>query len=202
MSLLMIMLCSVFETEHKFAVLQYCNMMSKNMTKMCTHLYNNAGVSSKEKKRKKERMPGSKKGSSSSGGKRTRPQLHQNTTAFHHNPSSKLTAKILASPISRLLCPACVKVIEWRKQYRKYKPLTVPKKCISCGEKRIKAAYHCRCDPCAISGDVCAKCGDPRSLDEQKRRNPVPLPTPTSTEGANAESEPEGDLENEDEESE
>ena len=26
------------------------------------------------------------------------------------------------------LCPACEEQIEWRKKYRKYKPLTVPKK--------------------------------------------------------------------------
>lgn len=127
-------------------------------------------------------MPGGKKVSTSSGGKRTRPQVHQNTTAFHHNPSSKLTAKILASPISPLLCPTCVKVIEWRKQYRKYKPLTVPKKCISCGEKRIKAAYHCKCDACASVGNVCAKCGDSRSFDEVKSKNAVDIPPPTATE--------------------
>ena len=115
---------------------------------------------------------------STSGEKRTRPQMHQNTTAFHHNPSSKLTAKILASPISNLLCPSCVKVIEWRKQYRKYKPLSVPKKCIGCGEKRIKAAYHSRCDECTRAGDVCAKCGDLRSLDSRKLNTPLEIPPP------------------------
>jgi hypothetical protein len=122
-------------------------------------------------------MPsGGKKVSTSSGGKRTRPQVHQNTTAFHHNPSSKMTAKIMASPISSLLCPACVRVIEWRKQYRKYKPLTVPKKCIGCDQKRIKAAYHTRCDACASASSVCAKCGDSRSLDEQKAKAPITPP--------------------------
>ena len=120
-----------------------------------------------------------KKGSTS-GAKRTRPQLHQNVTAFHHNRSSKLTNKILASPISALLCPACVKVIEWRKQYRKYKPLTVPKRCIACQGKSIKAAYHTRCDACATKSDVCVKCGDARSLDDAKLQNPVSIPPPPS----------------------
>jgi hypothetical protein len=105
---------------------------------------------------------------STSGAVRSRPPAHQNETAFRHNKSSKKTKKILESPISDLLCPSCKMVIEWRKQYRKYKPLTVPKKCTSCQEKKIKAAYHTRCDPCASKSKVCAKCGDPRSYDEAK----------------------------------
>lgn len=105
---------------------------------------------------------------STSGASKSRPPAHQNQTAFKHNKSSKKTKKILDSPISDLLCPSCKNVIEWRKQYRKYKPLTVPKKCTSCQQKTIKSAYHTRCDPCSSKAKVCAKCGDPRSYDEAK----------------------------------
>lgn len=58
---------------------------------------------------------------------RTRPQKYQNTYAFKHNPKSKLTKKILEIP-NEGVCNKCYEVIEWRKKYRKYKPLTVPKK--------------------------------------------------------------------------
>lgn len=50
---------------------------------------------------------------------------HQNTFAFKHNPKSKKTERILSLPI-RGLCEKCRKQIEWRKKYRKYKPLTQP----------------------------------------------------------------------------
>lgn len=49
-------------------------------------------------------------------------------------------------------------VIEWRKRYRKYKPLTVVKKCTACGEKRIKDAYHVICGECVKKTTKCAKC--------------------------------------------
>lgn len=50
---------------------------------------------------------------------------HQNSFAFKHNPKSKKTLKILALP-SEGLCRRCSEQIEWRKKYRKYKPLTKP----------------------------------------------------------------------------
>ena len=94
----------------------------------------------------------------SSGKPKRGPPKHANSYAFHHNPSSKLTAHILSLPINDL-CPACVAVIEWRKKYRKYKPLTVMKKCTGCGEKRIKEAYHVICAQCCRKGaGQCAKC--------------------------------------------
>lgn len=94
----------------------------------------------------------------SSGKPKRGPPAHANSFAFHHNPSSKLTAHILSLPINGL-CPSCRAVIEWRKRYRKYKPLTVVKKCTACGEKRIKDAYHVICNQCAQkNGGQCAKC--------------------------------------------
>lgn len=63
----------------------------------------------------------------SSGKPKSGAPAYANRTAFRHNPSSKLTKKILAMPINGL-CPSCEEQIEWRKRFRKYKPLTVPKK--------------------------------------------------------------------------
>lgn len=93
----------------------------------------------------------------SSGKPKKGPPAHQNSFAFHHNKSSKLTKHITSLPI-RFLCPACVAVIEWRKKYRKYKPLTVVKKCTGCGEKRIKDAYHVICGECVRNTTKCGKC--------------------------------------------
>lgn len=93
----------------------------------------------------------------SSGKPKQGPPAHQNSYAFHHNKSSKLTKHIGSLPI-RFLCPACVAVIEWRKKYRKYKPLTVVKKCTVCGEKKIKDAYHVICGGCVGKLGKCGKC--------------------------------------------
>jgi hypothetical protein len=53
--------------------------------------------------------------------------MHQNKFGFKHNPHSALTKKILAIP-NFGLCTKCTEIIEWRKQYRKYKPIKEPKK--------------------------------------------------------------------------
>ena len=108
----------------------------------------------------------------SSGSKKSGPPAHQNKYAFHHNPSSKLTQKIMSAPINNL-CPACTRVIQWRKQYRKYKPLSVIKKCCRCENKAIKDAYHVICNQCAAKGNVCAKCLESRDLDGQKINTPI-----------------------------
>lgn len=50
---------------------------------------------------------------------------YQNSFAFKHNPKSKKTEKILSMPIHGL-CEQCKNQIEWRKKYRKFKPLTQP----------------------------------------------------------------------------
>lgn len=103
----------------------------------------------------------------SSGKPKSGAPAHANRTAYRHNPSSKLTKKILAMPICGL-CPACHEQIEWRKRFRKYKPLTVPKKCVECGQKTIKDAYHVICRSCAAKGAKCEKCLESRKLDEKK----------------------------------
>src|SRR4051794_39560715 len=52
---------------------------------------------------------------------------HQNTFAFKHNKNSRKTAKILSLP-NQGLCSKCHDIIEWKKKYRKYKPLTSARK--------------------------------------------------------------------------
>jgi len=94
----------------------------------------------------------------SSGPPRAGPPAHANRTAFVHNRNSKKTRRILAAPISGL-CPPCRAVLEWRKRYRKYKPLSVAKKCVRCQLPAIKEAYHVVCNACAsAAGHICCKC--------------------------------------------
>ena len=52
---------------------------------------------------------------------------YQNNFKFRHNPNSQKTKKILSLP-NEGLCKKCHDIIEWKKQYRKYKPLTMPAK--------------------------------------------------------------------------
>ncbi|KAJ1666179.1 hypothetical protein IW140_001793 [Coemansia sp. RSA 1813] len=87
------------------------------------------------------------------------PQKYQNEFAYKHNKGSKTTKKILDLPVDGL-CKRCTDQVVWRKQFRKYKPLTAPKKCVSCDEKKVKKAYHVLCDDCANTKGVCAKCMD------------------------------------------
>lgn len=100
----------------------------------------------------------SSKGSNS----RTRPQKHQNRTAFKNNlhDTSKKT-KFLNSLEVTGVCQRCKDVIEWKIKYKKYKPLTVPAKCVACSQKTIKYAYHIICTKCATEKKVCAKCCTP-----------------------------------------
>ncbi|KAL4157857.1 hypothetical protein PRNP1_003639 [Phytophthora ramorum] len=95
--------------------------------------------------------------SSQRGNVKKRAPKHQNAFAFKHNPKSKKTERILSMPIHGL-CEKCRNQIEWRKKYRKYKPLSQPGSCIYCHQKTVTSAYHASCDPCAKDRDVCAKC--------------------------------------------
>ncbi|GKY98781.1 hypothetical protein MPSEU_000834300 [Mayamaea pseudoterrestris] len=80
--------------------------------------------------------------------KKGRAPAHQNAVAFHHNPKSKKTAHILSLPIQHV-CLKCKEKLEWRKQYRKYKPLTQPTKCNICEKRNVIAAYHTICRDCS-----------------------------------------------------
>ena len=82
--------------------------------------------------------------------KKGRAPAHQNTFAFRHNPKSKKTATILEAPIEGV-CRRCREKLEWRKRYRKYKPLTQPSKCNLCCQRNVRSAYHTLCAGCAQS---------------------------------------------------
>lgn len=93
---------------------------------------------------------------------RTRPQKHQNKTVFKndlHDTSHK-TKFINSLEISEV-CKRCKDIIEWKIKYKKYKPLTAPRKCVACEQKSIKYAYHLLCAKCALEKKVCAKCCKP-----------------------------------------
>ncbi|KAJ2078834.1 hypothetical protein H4R24_004193 [Coemansia sp. RSA 988] len=87
------------------------------------------------------------------------PPKYQNKFAYSHNRGSKKTQTILALPVDGL-CRRCTDQIQWRKQYRKYKPLTAPRKCVGCELKKVRKAYHVLCDDCARDKGVCAKCAE------------------------------------------
>ena len=101
--------------------------------------------------------------STSKGGEKKRRPKHQNNFAWVHNLNSKKTAKILAMP-NQGLCSSCYEKIEWRKRYRKYKPLTQPGACRICKGRCVKAAYHMVCQPCAEEKQICAKCMQPKTI--------------------------------------
>ncbi len=84
---------------------------------------------------------------------------HQNKFAFKHNPHSRLTLAIASIPATAGCCPKCTQIIEWRRKYRKYKPLTKPRKCTGCSQLTLRLAYHSLCVDCVGERTVCAKCG-------------------------------------------
>ena len=89
-----------------------------------------------------------------------RAPAHQNSFAFKHNPNSKKTKKIAAMPIVGL-CRRCHEILEWRKKYRKYKPLVKPGRCNDCHGLTVRAAYHHLCTDCSKKRGVCPKCMKP-----------------------------------------
>lgn len=87
----------------------------------------------------------------------SRQPKYQNEFAFKHNPNSRKTKTISEIP-STGLCGRCNDIIEWKKKYRKYKPLDRPRKCTSCHTLSVKQAYHVICASCASKKKACAKC--------------------------------------------
>ncbi|KAL0230656.1 hypothetical protein PCE1_004213 [Barthelona sp. PCE] len=97
------------------------------------------------------------------------PQAYQNTRKYKHNKNSKKTKKIMDSP-NVGVCPRCRDQIQWRKDFRKYKPLTRPRRCGDCRIPKIRFAYHTICEECATERNVCAKClkSDPNLIPFQQ----------------------------------
>mmetsp|Transcript_3462 Transcript_3462/g.7184 ORF Transcript_3462/g.7184 Transcript_3462/m.7184 type:complete len:156 (+) Transcript_3462:3042-3509(+) len=92
--------------------------------------------------------------------RRTRPQAHKNTTAYKPEKYTKLPPAANADTLDHL-CPRCQAKLMWRKQFRKYKPRTVPGRCNICTEKKVGKAYRKVCDACSKSRCICAKCMKP-----------------------------------------
>lgn len=91
---------------------------------------------------------------------RTRKQKYQNATTFKNNlyDTSQMTKKI-NNLEHKGLCERCKNVLEWKVHFRKYKPLTQPKKCTRCSQKNILRAYYVVCDDCGAKENLCCKCG-------------------------------------------
>ena len=88
-------------------------------------------------------------------------QKHKNTTAFKFDKyRTDPKAKALNNLEIINCCPKCTSVLEWKIKYGKYKPLTVPAKCVDCLQKVVKHSYHIRCDACVKKSGKCAKCGE------------------------------------------
>ena len=88
-------------------------------------------------------------------------QKHKNITAFKFDKyRSDPKAKALNNLEIINCCPKCTSVLEWKIKYGKYKPLTVPAKCVDCLQKNVKHSYHIRCDACVKKSGKCAKCGE------------------------------------------
>jgi hypothetical protein len=87
-------------------------------------------------------------------------QKHQNTFTFKHNKNSLLTRKIKQSPLDHL-CERCMDKLEWRINFRKYKPMSAPSRCNLCEMKSVYKAYRTICDHCALSKKLCTKCTEP-----------------------------------------
>ena len=93
-------------------------------------------------------------------------QKYQNSTTFRAERYGQSRQVKLAGALPLVgVCSRCKEKLEWKKKYDKYKPLTVPKKCVSCSEKRVRQAYYRLCQECAETSHVCAKCGGKEVVD-------------------------------------
>ncbi len=98
--------------------------------------------------------------STRSGNNSKKAQTYQNTFAFRHNKNSILTRKIRETPLDHL-CKRCLEKLEWRINYRKYKPLSNVARCNICQDKTIYKAYRTICDKCGETHKICTKCCEP-----------------------------------------
>lgn len=90
---------------------------------------------------------------------RTRPQKYKNKTVFKNNlHDTSQRTKIINSIQVSDVCSRCKEIIEWKIKYKKYKPLTQPKKCVKCDQRTVKQAYHVMCSDCGQKLGVCTKC--------------------------------------------
>ena len=97
-----------------------------------------------------------------------RAQKYQNAKAFKAGlyGASRRVKLAAAAPLAGI-CARCKDKIEWKKKYDKYKPLTAPKKCVLCEEKKVKQAYYRLCQDCAEGRGLCAKCGEEKKIESR-----------------------------------
>jgi hypothetical protein len=109
------------------------------------------------------------------------PPVHQNREkwvperADKHSSMREKVERDLAQPGGGV-CQKCRDVIQWKKDYGKYKPLRAPAKCTHCNQRVITHAYHMLCLGCANSKNVCAKCGEDRPLHDEDPFEGKPKP--------------------------
>lgn len=106
--------------------------------------------------------------SSQRGNLTKKAQKHKNVKAFKndmHDASQR--TKMLNMMEVEGVCDRCKQIIDWKIKYKKYKPLSVPKKCTKCQRKKVKFAYHTACSSCAEKNNCCAKCSQDMDLSER-----------------------------------
>ena len=99
-------------------------------------------------------------------------QKHQNVTAFKDYKGCTIYKKIKALP-NEGLCEKCHDIIEWKKKYHKYKPLTSPGVCCMCKRKTIRHAYHTVYQECATANEICAKCREKKRIINDFKENKI-----------------------------
>eukprot|EP00946_MAST-07B_sp_MAST-7B-sp1_P004138 g4138.t1 len=92
-----------------------------------------------------------------SHGRNGRVPRYMNENKFKHNSKSKKSERIMAL-VHTGLCFRCHDKIEWKKKYRKYKPLKRSAKCYICEQLKVTRAYHTICDDCGKERNCCVWC--------------------------------------------
>lgn len=90
---------------------------------------------------------------------------HLNKVAFRPPKNSTVTMKVNALGNGDV-CKRCHDILEWRKNFRKFKLLKRPKKCSMCSQASVKCLYHILCQRCSRDNSCCAKCKKPAGANE------------------------------------
>ncbi|CAF1543319.1 unnamed protein product [Didymodactylos carnosus] len=91
---------------------------------------------------------------------RVRKQKFQNSFKYKNDlHDTSHTIKHINALELKGLCEHCRNVIQWKIEFRKYKPLSQAKKCVRCLQRTVLRAYYIVCDDCGINYSLCCKCG-------------------------------------------
>eukprot|EP00760_Papus_ankaliazontas_P016860 PhM_4_TR16905/c0_g1_i1/m.26085 len=104
-------------------------------------------------------------------------QKHLNSTSFdpnRHRGAFRVDYDIAAC--TKHCCQHCTKVITWKIQYGKYRPLKDCRKCNKCDDKSVKEAYHNTCPSCCDRLRICAKCCQDLSNDKTRPADEDDMP--------------------------